>query len=99
MTIDISTLIVWIIIGAIAGWLAGLLIKGHSQGTLANIIVGLLGSLVGGILFTLLRIQVPSFLSGQLTIRLSDIVIAFIGAVVIYVVVGELRKRGVSIPK
>src|SRR5215510_5257862 len=77
MTIDISQLIVWIIVGAIAGWLAGLVMRGRSLGTLSNIIVGLLGALVGGILFTIFRITVPAFLNGSLTIRLADIVIAF----------------------
>ena len=95
MTIDVSTLIVWIIVGAIAGWLAGLLMRGHSLGTLTNIIVGLLGALVGGILFTLLHLSVPSFLNGQLTVKVADIVIAFVGAVVVLLIVSLLRRRRV----
>jgi len=95
MSIDISQLIVWIIVGAIAGWLAGLLMRGRSLGTLTNIIVGLLGALVGGILFTLLHLTVPSFLNGSLTIKVADIVIAFVGAVVVLLVVSLLRRRGI----
>ena len=95
MTIDISQLIVWIIVGAIAGWLAGLLMRGRSFGTLGNIVVGLLGALVGGILFTILHITLPSFLNGSLTIKVADVVIAFIGAVIIFLVAGLIRRRGI----
>ncbi len=95
MTIDIGQLIVWIIVGAIAGWLAGLLMRGHSLGTLGNIVVGLIGALIGGILFTLLHITVPSFLNGQLNVKVADIFIAFIGAVVVLLIVSLLRRRGI----
>ncbi|HLY25046.1 MAG TPA: GlsB/YeaQ/YmgE family stress response membrane protein [Aggregatilineales bacterium] len=95
MSITLDQLIVWIIVGAIAGWLAGLLMRGHGLGTLGNIIVGLLGALVGGILFTLLHITVPSFLNGSLTIKIADIFIAFIGAIVVFLIVSLLRRRGV----
>lgn len=95
MTIDISQLIVWIIVGAIAGWLAGLLIRGRSLGTLSNIVVGLLGALVGGILFTVFHITLPSFLNGSVTIKVADIVIAFIGAVIVFLIAGLLRRRGI----
>ncbi len=85
--------IVWLIIGAIAGWLAGLLLKGRSLGTLNDIVVGLLGALVGGILFNLLHITLPAVLSQSITIKSDDIVIAFIGAVAVLLIVSFLRRR------
>ena len=44
-------LIIAIIIGAIAGWLAGQIVKGHGQGTLMNIIVGVVGAVIASLLF------------------------------------------------
>ena len=91
--ISITQLIVWLIIGAIAGWLAGLLLKARSLGTLNNIMVGLLGALVGGILVNLLHITLPAVLSQSITIKLNDILIAFVGAVVVLLIVSFLRRR------
>lgn len=50
--------VVFLLIGAIAGWLAGLLMKGGGFGLLGNIIVGVLGAIVGGWLFGVLGISV-----------------------------------------
>jgi uncharacterized membrane protein YeaQ/YmgE (transglycosylase-associated protein family) len=95
MQINIATLIVWIVVGAIAGWLAGLLLRGHGFGTLANIFIGLIGALVGGILFSLLHITLPSVFNQPLSFTLGDVIIAFIGAVVVILIVSLLRRRGV----
>ena len=46
----IETLIIWLVIGAIAGWLAGLIWKGAGFGLVGNIIVGIIGAVVGGFL-------------------------------------------------
>ena len=46
-----QSLIIWLIIGGVAGWLAGLIMKGYGFGIVGNIIVGILGSIVGGWLF------------------------------------------------
>jgi uncharacterized membrane protein YeaQ/YmgE (transglycosylase-associated protein family) len=84
MTIDISQLITWIVIGAIAGWLATLVLRNHRWSTMASIGLGLIGAIVGGILFSLFHIQMPAALEAvKLTISLADIIIAFIGAIVI----------------
>src|ERR1700691_6786633 len=57
MTFTVSnSLIGWIIIGLLAGWLAGTLSRGHGFGCIANIVIGLIGALLGGWLFTKLGI-------------------------------------------
>ena len=48
---ELSALLVIIIIGAIAGWLAGLIVKGYGFGILGNIVVGIVGALIAGLLF------------------------------------------------
>lgn len=44
----------WLIIGGVAGWLAGLIMKGSGFGVLGNIVVGIVGGIIGGFLFGLL---------------------------------------------
>ena len=51
MAIDPQALIVWLIIGAIAGWLAGQLMKGGGFGLVGDIIVGIVGAFIAGALF------------------------------------------------
>lgn len=92
MTLNISLgqLIVWIITGALAGYLAGVLLRGRGFGTLGNIVVGLLGGLLGGVVFGLLGIQVNL---PVLQFSLADLVVAFIGAIILIFLLGFVRRR------
>jgi len=74
----------WIIVGLIAGWLAGQVMKGGGYGVLVDIILGLLGSLLGGWLFGQLGIGTGSMV--------GSIIVAFIGAVIL-VGITRLVKR------
>ncbi len=72
-------LISWVLVGVIAGWLAGLIMKGRGFGCFGNIIIGVVGALVGGWLAgALFNIHNP--VSG---FNFSTIIIAFLGAVVV----------------
>ena len=51
MVMTIEALIVWLVIGAIAGWLAGLIMEGYGFGLIGNIVVGIVGALIAGWLF------------------------------------------------
>lgn len=64
-----------IIVGAIAGWLGGLITQGRGFGILGNIVVGILGGLIGGWLFGLFNIQAGGFY--------GEIFTAIIGALVL----------------
>ena len=75
----------WIIVGLIAGWLAGQVMKGGGYGVLVDIILGLLGGLLGGWLFGQLGIGTGGSMVGS-------IVVAFIGAVIL-VGITRLVKR------
>lgn len=95
-TIDINALITWVIIGLIAGVMATVLVRGRRYGMLVSLIVGLLGAFVGGFLFGLLNLSVPEGLAGGITIRWIDIIVAFVGAVIILIIYGLLygfRRR------
>ncbi|PUA20250.1 GlsB/YeaQ/YmgE family stress response membrane protein [Glaciimonas sp. PCH181] len=78
-------ILAWLIIGAIAGWLAGVLVKGGGFGVLVDIIVGIVGAFIGGWLASVLRIGV----SGGM---IASIVVATLGAVVLLVIL-RLVKR------
>lgn len=69
-------IIVWILIGAVAGWLAGLLVKGSGFGLFADIAVGIVGAFVGGWFAGVLGIGASAGL-------ISSIITATIGAVVL----------------
>lgn len=69
----------WIVVGLIAGWLAGIVMKGGSFGLLGNIIVGIVGGLLGGWIATSL-LNIGAGVSG---INLESILVAFAGAVVL----------------
>lgn len=49
---DITTLLIFLAVGAIAGWLAGTLMKGGGFGLIVNIIVGTIGAIIGGFVFS-----------------------------------------------
>ncbi|MEP6896220.1 MAG: GlsB/YeaQ/YmgE family stress response membrane protein [Chloroflexota bacterium] len=68
----------WIVVGLIAGWLAGMVMKGGGYGVLGDIIVGIVGALIGGFIASRL-FGVAGAVSG---INLTSIVVAFLGAVI-----------------
>ena len=76
--------ILFLVIGGVAGWLAGLIMKGRGFGILGNIIVGIIGGLLGGFLFGLFGVS-----SGSL---LGSLVMALVGAVVLLFIVGLTKK-------
>jgi uncharacterized membrane protein YeaQ/YmgE (transglycosylase-associated protein family) len=80
-------LIVFIIVGAIAGFLAGKVMTGHGLGLIWDIVVGILGAFLGGWLAGLVGIAVTS------TVAL--IIVAFVGAVILLAIFRLLTSRGV----
>ncbi len=85
-------IITWVIIGLIAGLLAGLLIRGRGFGFVTSVVVGLLGALLGGFLFTVLHIPIPAAFSGGITLAWADMLVAFIGAVIILLLFGGFYR-------
>jgi uncharacterized membrane protein YeaQ/YmgE (transglycosylase-associated protein family) len=75
-----------LLIGGIAGWLAGNLMKGGGYGILKNIILGIIGGLVGGWLFGIVGI---SLIDGWL----GDLLVGVIGAVIIMAIAGAIKKK------
>lgn len=74
-----------LIIGAIAGWLAGLIVRGAGFGLIGNIIIGMIGALFAGWLLPQLHVEVAAG-------RVGQIVDATIGAVIILVILSLVRR-------
>ena len=79
-------LIWFLIVGAIAGWLAGQFMKGSGFGLLGDIVVGVIGAFLGGYLFRLAGVNLGGGLIGA-------IVVAFIGAIVLLFLVRLISGR------
>jgi uncharacterized membrane protein YeaQ/YmgE (transglycosylase-associated protein family) len=81
-------IIAWLIIGAIAGWLAGVLVKGGGFGLIVDIIVGIVGAFIGGWLSGVLHISLGGGWIGS-------IITAVIGAVILLFIVRLFSRRGI----
>lgn len=75
----------FLIIGAVAGWLAGQIMKGAGFGLLVNIIVGCVGAVLGGWLFGVLGFSSTGIIGSLIT--------ALVGAVVLLFIVGLINKK------
>ncbi len=82
---DVNGLLAWLVIGLVAGWLAGSFMKGSGYGLVGDIVVGLIGSLVGGFLF--------SFFSTGTSSLVGSIVVSFIGACVFIAITRALGGK------
>ncbi len=77
---------IWfLIIGAVAGWLAGLVMKGGGFGLLVNIIVGIVGGVVGGWVFDLLGFESVGLIGSLVT--------AFVGAIILLYIASLVKKK------
>ena len=81
---DLTGLLIALLIGAIAGFLAGQIIKGHGFGIVGNIIVGIVGALIFGFLFGNFNLLNSPML--------NEIAGGTIGAVILLVVIGFIKK-------
>lgn len=79
-----ESILAWIIIGAIAGWLAGLLVKGYGFGLIGNIVIGILGAGIAGLLAPQLGLYTAS--TG------GNIIAATLGALLLLLLIGLVRR-------
>ena len=76
----------FILIGLAAGFLAGIVVKGHGFGILGNIIVGVIGALLGGFLFKLLDLSTTG--------KIGELICAFVGAIVLLFLLKFAKAKG-----
>ncbi len=97
---SISTILWFLAIGAVAGWLSGIIKEGKSFGFLGNIVVGILGAIIGGYLFNLLGIQIGSsktfnlFGAAKITGgQIGQLFTALIGAILLLYFMTLIKKK------
>lgn len=86
MPVPLESLLILILVGAVAGWLAGIIVAGGGFGLVGNIIIGILGAVIGFYLFPALGIRITP---NQL---LATIITATAGAVILLFILGLLRR-------
>jgi len=82
---DAQALITWLIVGGVAGWLAGMVVKGTGYGLIGDIIVGIVGALIAGWLLPRVGIAIGGGIVGA-------IINAFIGAVILLIVLRLIKR-------
>ena len=82
---DVQALIIWLVVGAIAGWLAGMVVKGGGYGLIGDIVVGILGGLFAGWLLPQVGVVIGSGM-------IAAIIDAFIGAVILLIALRLIKR-------
>ena len=81
----VESVIAWLVVGAIAGWLAGLIVKGGGFGLLGNIVIGIIGAVVAGWLLPQLGINLGTGI-------VRAIINAMIGGIVVLVIIALIKR-------
>jgi uncharacterized membrane protein YeaQ/YmgE (transglycosylase-associated protein family) len=87
---SLATFLVWMFVGGVAGWLASLVVRGTGVGLLGDIVVGILGAFLGGLVLALLQ---PGTL-GVTGPTFGSLIVVFVGAVILLLVVRVFSGRG-----
>jgi uncharacterized membrane protein YeaQ/YmgE (transglycosylase-associated protein family) len=86
-------IVLWLIIGGVVGWLASLVMRRDaSQGIILNIVVGIVGAMLGGWLIGPM-IGAPSINSGQISV--GSLLVSFLGAVILLAIVNLITRKSV----
>ena len=82
----ITNIILWIVIGGLAGWVASMIMdRDASMGALANIVVGIVGAVIGGFVVGLFGVDVNTF-------SIPGLLVAILGAVILLAIIGALQR-------
>ena len=79
-----QSIIAWIVVGGIAGWVAGLLVEGYGFGLIGNVVIGILGASVAGVLMSMLGFYTHSVI--------GNFIAATIGALLLLGLTGLVRR-------
>jgi len=86
MTLEPGGIIAWLVVGLVAGWLAGVVMKGGGYGIIGDIVIGIVGAFIGGFVFSLIT-------GGGTAGFWGSIAIAFVGAVILIAILRALPGR------
>lgn len=85
MVLTLEVILIWLVVGAVAGWLAGVVMQGSGYGLVGDIVIGILGAFVAGYLFPTLGIHLGSGI-------VASIIAAAIGAIILLFVTRLVRR-------
>jgi len=86
MTLEPGGIIAWLVVGLVAGWLAGVVMRGGGYGILGDIVLGIVGAFIGGFVFSLVT-------GGGTAGFWGSIGVAFVGAVILIAILRALPGR------
>jgi uncharacterized membrane protein YeaQ/YmgE (transglycosylase-associated protein family) len=86
--LGIGSLIITVIIWAVIGWLAGQIMKGDGYGALGNILLGIVGGLIGGLIFNILNINLGGII--------GHIIVGVVGSIIVIAIGRMLQGRSVT---
>ncbi|KAB2897456.1 MAG: GlsB/YeaQ/YmgE family stress response membrane protein [Dokdonella sp.] len=81
----VESILVFLVVGAVAGWLAGQIVKGHGFGLVGNIVVGIVGAFIAGWLLPTIGLSIGGGI-------IAAIIHALIGAVILLVLIGLIKR-------
>lgn len=82
-------ILAWIVVGLIAGWLASQVMKGRGSGLVGDLVLGIVGALLGGLVASTL-LNMPNAVNG---INVNSILVAFLGAVILIAILRAISGR------
>ncbi len=82
---EAESIVIWLVVGAVAGWLAGMIVKGGGFGLIGDVVVGIIGAVIAGWLLPFLHINIGSGIAAQ-------VIDAVIGAVILLVVLRLIKR-------
>ena len=86
MSLSTESLLVILLVGIVAGWLAGKIVRGSGFGLLGDLVIGVVGAFIASLLFPRLGIHLGTGI-------ISDIVFSALGAIILLLIVGLFRRR------
>jgi uncharacterized membrane protein YeaQ/YmgE (transglycosylase-associated protein family) len=86
VSISFANLVMWILVGGLAGWLASLVVRGGGLGLVGDVLVGVIGAFLGGFLLSQVFPSLYAFTGGFTGFSVGSLIVAFVGAVVLLLI-------------
>jgi uncharacterized membrane protein YeaQ/YmgE (transglycosylase-associated protein family) len=86
VSISFANLLMWILVGGLAGWLASLVVRGGGLGLIGDVLVGVIGAFLGGFLLSQVFPSLYAFTGGFTGFSIGSLIVAFIGAVILLLI-------------
>jgi len=93
VSISFANLLMWILVGGLAGWLASLVVRGGGLGLVGDVLVGVIGAFLGGFLLSQVFPSLYAFTGGFTGFSVGSLIVAFIGAVVLLLITRLFTAR------